>query len=133
MSENLVPVNALIQLQFQTSQSEALKKTETGEAWYQSARLQVSIFNQSDEQFVSLTSFEVASIDQVPSIEEIAKELFSDLKYRCTYSKVNQKVIGEVAQRAHQLLTQEYQYLSRDPIPENKLPRQARVIEQLIR
>jgi hypothetical protein len=133
MSENTVPVNAVIQLEFKTSQSETLKKTDTAEAFYQSARLNVSIYNTADEALVHLTSFEVASIDPLPQIEDIAKELMSSLHYKCAYSAISPQTIGEISQHALRLLTQEYQYLSRDPIPENKLPRQARVIEQLTR
>jgi len=133
MSSNTVTLNTGVQLDFKVSQSESTKQGAAEVAFYQTARLSVSIFNRNDEELEHLTSIDVLATDPLPNVEAIAQELSSSLKYRLPYCMINQEALSTTSQHALQLLTQEYQHLSRDPIPENKLPLQARVIEQLIR
>jgi hypothetical protein len=133
MNRNVVNVNSDTSLNFEVSQSETLKKNDQSEAFYQSARLSVSILNVADNEWEHLTSFETSSMDQLPGVEEIAKDISTSLHYKLAYSAVNTEHMGQIAQHALSLLSQEHQHLSKEPIPENKVVRQTRVIEQLIR
>ena len=136
MNRNVVSLKSEALLNFEPSQGESTKQGSEDQAFYQTARLNISIFNPGDNEWEHLTSFEVISGAPLPSVDEIHKEISSSLGYKLAYCSINEESLGRISQHALSLLAQEHQRLSPDPIPENQVTRAvkpASVIEQLIR
>ena len=136
MNRNVVALKSETLLNFEPKQGESTKQGSEDQAFYQTAQLNVSIFNQGDNEWEHLTSFEVIAGAPLPSIDEIYKEISMSLRNKLAYCATNEESLGRISQHALSLLTQEYQHLSNDPVPESRVKRPtnpASVIEQLIR